>query len=143
MSLTGIFNSHLVMSAVVERQGTKIQKRAFLSRFAAGELRGGLALTEPDCGTELQAIRTAARRDSDHYVINGTKTSISNGVHGSCFALLVKTDLATEPRHRGMSMFLAEKGSGFTVSRKLDKLAARESTLRNWCSTITLCRLIG
>ena len=98
--------------------GAPSQKREFLPRFAAGELRGGLALTEPDCGTDLQAIRTTARRDGDHYVINGTKTWISNGIHGSCFALLVKTDLAAEPRHRGMSLFLAEKGPGFTVSAK-------------------------
>jgi alkylation response protein AidB-like acyl-CoA dehydrogenase len=122
MSLTGIFNSHLIMAAAVERFGTDAQKRLFLPRFAAGELRGGLALTEPDCGTDLQAIRTVARREGDHYVVNGTKTWISNGVHGQCFALLVKTDPRAEPRHRGMSLFLAEKGPGFTVSRKLEKL---------------------
>jgi alkylation response protein AidB-like acyl-CoA dehydrogenase len=122
MSLTGIFNSHLIMSAIVQRNGTEAQRREFLPRFASGELRGGLALTEPDCGTDLQAIRVAARRDGDAYVVNGTKTWISNGIHGSCFALLVKTDLNAEPRHRGMSMLLAEKGTGFTVSRKLEKL---------------------
>ncbi len=122
MSVTGIFNSHLIMSAIVERNGTEAQKRAFLPRFASGELRGGLALTEPDCGTDLQAIRVTARRDGDHYVVNGTKTWISNGIYGSCFALLVKTDLHAEPRHRGMSMLIAEKGPGFTVSRKLEKL---------------------
>jgi alkylation response protein AidB-like acyl-CoA dehydrogenase len=122
MSLTGIFNSHLIMSAIVQRNGTQEQQRAFLPRFASGELRGGLALTEPDCGTDLQAIRVTARRDGDAYVVNGTKTWISNGVHGSCFALLVKTDATAEPRHRGMSMLLAEKGPGFTVSRKLEKL---------------------
>jgi alkylation response protein AidB-like acyl-CoA dehydrogenase len=122
MSLSGIFNSHLIMAAAVQRFGTAEQKRHFLPRFASGELRGGLALTEPDCGTDLQAIRTTARRDGDHYVINGTKTWISNGIYGQCFALLVKTDAAAEPRHRGMSLFLAEKGPGFTVSRKLEKL---------------------
>jgi len=122
MSLTGIFNSHLIMAAAVERFGTEAQKQKFLPRFASGELRGGLALTEPDCGTDLQAIRTAARRAGDHYVINGTKTWISNGIHGQCFALLVKTDPQAQPRHRGMSLFLAEKGDGFTVSRKLEKL---------------------
>jgi alkylation response protein AidB-like acyl-CoA dehydrogenase len=79
-------------------------------------------LTEPDCGTDLQAIRVTARRDGDAYLVNGTKTWISNGIHGSCFAMLVKTDLTAEPRHRGMSMLLAEKGPGFTVSRKLEKL---------------------
>jgi alkylation response protein AidB-like acyl-CoA dehydrogenase len=122
MSLSGIFNSHLIMAAAVQRFGTSEQKRVFLPRFASGEIRGGLALTEPDCGTDLQAVRTTARRVGDHYVINGTKTWISNGIHGQCFALLVKTDPAAEPRHRGMSLFLAEKGPGFKVSRKLEKL---------------------
>ncbi len=122
MSLSGIFNSHLIMSSAVQRFGTEAQRREFLPRFASGTMRGGLALTEPDCGTDLQAIRTAARRDGDHYVIDGVKTWISNGIHGQCFALLVKTDPLIQPRHRGMSLFLAEKGPGFTVSRKLEKL---------------------
>src|SRR4029078_13279994 len=122
MSLTGIFNSHLIMSAILQRSGTEAKKRDFLPRFASGELRGGLALTEPDCGTDLQAIRVTARRDGDAYVVNGTKTWISNGVNGACFARLVKTDASAEPRHRGMSMLLAEKGQGFTVCRKLEKL---------------------
>jgi alkylation response protein AidB-like acyl-CoA dehydrogenase len=123
MSLSGIFNSHLIMAAAVERFGTAAQKQEFLPRFATGELRGGLALTEPDCGTDLQAIRTVARRrGNDYYVVNGTKTWISNGIYGQIFALLVKTDPEAEPRHRGMSLFLAEKGKGFTVSRKLEKL---------------------
>ena len=122
MSLSGIFNSHLIMSAAVARFGTEAQKRQWLPKFASGEIRGGLALTEPNCGTDLQAIRTTARRDGDDYVINGTKTWISNGIHGSCFALLVKTDPTAEPRHKGTSLFLAPKGPGFTVSRKLEKL---------------------
>src|SRR5438270_3142560 len=126
MSLAGIFNSHLIMAAAVERFGTPAQKESFLPRFATGELRGGLALTEPDCGTDLQAIRTTAKREGNQdYVINGTKTWISNGIHGQIFALLVKTDPAAEPRHRGMSLFLAEKSPGFTVSRKLEKLGYR------------------
>ncbi len=122
MSLTGIFNSHLIMAAAVLRFGTAEQKQRFLPRFATGELQGGLALTEPDCGTDLQAIRCHAKRDGEDYIINGTKTWISNGIHGNCLALLVKTDPAAEPRHRGMSLFIAEKGKGFSVSRKLEKL---------------------
>ncbi len=122
MSLSGIINSHLIMAWIVNRIGTPWQKQHYLPRFASGELRGGLALTEPDCGTDLQAIRTTARRDGDDYIINGTKTWISNGIYGSCFALLVKTDPGAEPRHKGTAMFLAEKGPGFTVSRKLEKL---------------------
>jgi alkylation response protein AidB-like acyl-CoA dehydrogenase len=122
MSLTGIFNSHLIMAAAVARYGTEEQKQRFLPKFASGEMRGGLALTEPDCGTDLQAIRTRAVKDGKDYVINGTKTWISNGIKGSCFALLVKTDPNASPRHKGMTMFLAEKGKGFKVSKKLEKL---------------------
>lgn len=122
MSVSGIINSHLIMAHIVDRSGTEAQKREFLPRFATGELRGGLALTEPDAGTDLQAIRTTARLDGDHYVVNGTKTWISNGIEGGCFALLVKTDTSAQPRHKGMSMLLAEKGPGFRVGRKLEKL---------------------
>ena len=122
MALAGIFNSHLIMAAAVERFGTAAQKATWLPRFASGEMRGGLALTEPDCGTDLQAIRTVARRNGADYLVNGTKTWISNGIHGRVFALLVKTDPAAEPRHRGMSLFLAEKGPGFSLGRKLEKL---------------------
>lgn len=122
MSLSGIFNSHLIMAACVTRNGTEEQRQRFLPRFATGELRGGLALTEPDAGTDLQAIRTRAVRSGDHYLINGTKTWITNGIHGSCFALLVKTDPEADPRHKGMSMFIAEKADGFRVSKKIEKL---------------------
>jgi alkylation response protein AidB-like acyl-CoA dehydrogenase len=122
MAITGIFNSHLIMAAAVERFGTPAQKAEWLPKFATGEIRGGLALTEPNAGTDLQAIRTVAVRDGDDYVINGTKTWISNGVQGSCFALLVKTDPKAEPRYKGMSLFIAPKGPGFTVGKKFEKL---------------------
>jgi alkylation response protein AidB-like acyl-CoA dehydrogenase len=82
MSLPGVFSSHLMMAATVQRFGTEEQKHRFLPRFASGELRGGLALTEPDCGTDLQAIRTRAVRDGDHYVINGRKCWITNSAEG-------------------------------------------------------------
>lgn len=122
MALTGIFNSHLIMAAAVERFGTPEQKAQWLPKFASGEIRGGLALTEPDAGTDLQAIRTIATRDGDDYVINGTKTWITNGIEGSCFALLVKTDPKAEPRHTGISLFIAPKQEGFSVGKKFDKL---------------------
>jgi len=122
MSLTGIMNSHLIMSSCVSRMGTDAQKQKYLPRFATGEIRGGLALTEPDCGTDLQAIRVRAVRDGDDYVVNGTKAWITNGIEGSCYALLVKTDIDAEPRHKGMSMLIAEKGEGFEVTHKFDKL---------------------
>ena len=116
MSVSGIFNSHLIMAAAVQRFGTEKQKKTFLPRFASGEVRGGIALTEPDCGTDLQAIRTQARRDGDSYVINGTKTWITNSIHGDILAVLVKTDPQTDPPHKGMSLLLVEKGAGMSVS---------------------------
>jgi len=122
MSVSGIINSHLIMAHIVAKMGTDEQKQHFLPRFATGEVRGGLALTEPDCGTDLQAIRTHAKADGNDYVVNGTKTWISNGIHGSAFALLVKTDPQAKPRHKGMSLFIAEKGDGFRASKKLEKL---------------------
>lgn len=125
MSVPGFFNSHLIMAAAVERHGTAEQKRRYLPRFASGELRGGLALTEPDCGTDLQAIRTRARREGDHYIVNGAKTWITNSAEGRILAVLVKTDPRAEPPHKGMSLLLIEKGPGFKVVRKLDKLGYR------------------
>jgi alkylation response protein AidB-like acyl-CoA dehydrogenase len=122
MSLTGIFNSHLMMALLVERFGSAAQKARWLPRMCSGELRGGLALTEPDAGTDLQGIRTRAVRQGDHYVVNGTKTWISNGIEGAAFAVLVKTDPAATPPRKGMSMFILEKGPGFGVSRRLEKL---------------------
>ncbi len=125
MAPTGIFNSHLVMAQALERHGTEEQKRELLPRFAAGELRGGIGLTEPGAGTDLQGIRTVAVRDGDDYIVNGTKTWITNGIHGTCFAVLVKTDPEAQPRHRGMSLFICERGEGFTVGKKLKKLGYR------------------
>jgi len=125
MSVSGIINSHLIMAAAVQRAGTDAQKTEFLPKFATGELRGGIGLTEPDAGTDLQAIRTVARREGEDYVVNGAKTWITNSKYGNCIALLVKTDPQAEPRHRGMSLLIAVKGEGFNVTRKLEKLGYR------------------
>lgn len=122
MAPTGIFNSHLIMASCVQRAGTEQQKQRYLPRFASGELRGGIGLTEPNAGTDLQRIRTVAELDGDHYRVNGTKTWISNGIKGNCLAVLVKTDPTTDPPHRGMSLLLCEKGPGFSVGKKLEKL---------------------
>ncbi len=121
MSVTGIFNAHLIMAQAVERAGTEEQKQAWLPRFASGELRGGVALTEPDCGTDLQGVRTKAVRDGDEYVIDGTKMWITNSLEGNVLAVLVKTDPKAKPAHRGMSLILAEKSSGYE-GKKLEKL---------------------
>src|SRR5260221_8552063 len=117
MSITGIINSHLMLALAIQKFGTPQQKTRWLPKLASGEIRGGLALTEPDAGTDLQGIRMTAKRDGDHYVINGTKTWITNGAEGSCFAMLVKTNPAAQPRYNGMSLFIAPKKEGFTFAR--------------------------
>jgi alkylation response protein AidB-like acyl-CoA dehydrogenase len=122
MSITGIINSHLMLALAIEKFGTPQQKTRWLPKLATGEVRGGLALTEPDAGTDLQGIRMTAKRDGDHYVINGTKMWITNAAEGSCLALLVKTDPDAQPRYNGMSLFIAPKQEGFTVARNLPKL---------------------
>jgi alkylation response protein AidB-like acyl-CoA dehydrogenase len=122
MSITGIINSHLMLALAIQKFGTPQQKTRWLPKLATGEIRGGLALTEPDAGTDLQGIRMTAKRDGDHYVINGTKTWITNGAEGSCLALLVKTNPDAQPRYNGMSLFIAPRQQGFSVGRKLPKL---------------------
>jgi alkylation response protein AidB-like acyl-CoA dehydrogenase len=123
MSLAGVINSHTMNTLIVLQHGTEAQRRRFLPRYAAGEIRGGLCLTEPHAGSDVQAIRTTARRDGDRYVLNGSKMFITNGREGHALALLAVTDPAATPRHRGMSCFVVEKGHpGFRVVKSLAKL---------------------
>ena len=122
MSLTGILNSHLIMAYIVATNGTPEQKERLLPMMTAGEKRGGVCITEPNAGSEVQAVQTRAVRDGDEYVINGTKTLITNGRHSNTFALVAKTDPAAEPAHRGISLFIVEKGPGFNVARDIPKL---------------------
>jgi alkylation response protein AidB-like acyl-CoA dehydrogenase len=123
MSLTGVVNSHLMMAHLINKFGTPDQRDAFLPAMAAGELRGGLALTEPDCGSDLQGIRTVARRDGDGYIVDGTKLWITNARYGNCLALLVKTDPDAQPAHSGMSLLLVRKeDDGYVAGPKLGKL---------------------
>lgn len=122
MSIAGIINSHMIMAYLVTHNGTEAQKKKYLPLFASGEKRGGVALTEPNAGTDLQSIETTAVKDGNEYVINGTKMFITNARHGNTFALMAKTDKNIRPAHKGISMFIAEKGPGFNVVRDLKKL---------------------
>ncbi len=122
MSLAGAMGGHTVVAKLILDYGTQEQKDAYLPRMATGELRATMALTEPGGGSDLQAMRTTARRDGDHYVINGSKTWITNARQAGLIALLCKTDPEAEPAHAGISVLLVEKGPGFTLSRDLPKL---------------------
>jgi len=123
MSLAGVINSHTMAALIVLTHGTDAQRQRFLPRFARGQARGGLALTEPHAGTDVQAIRTVATRRGDDYLITGTKLFITNAREGNTLALLALTDPKAEPRHRGMSCFIVEKGHpGFRVVKSIAKL---------------------
>ena len=122
MSLAGAMGGHTVVAKLIHDHGTQQQKDTYLPRMATGELRATMALTEPGGGSDLQAMRTTALRDGDGYVVNGSKTWITNARTAEVVALLCKTDPAARPAHRGISILLVEKVPGFTVSRDLPKL---------------------
>src|SRR2546428_198567 len=123
MSLAGVINSHTMAALIVLHHGTEEQRGRWLPRFAAGEARGGLCLTEPHAGSDVQAILTRARRVGEEYRISGTKMFVTNGREGNTFGLLAVTDTGGQPRHRGMSCFIVEKGgAGLTVVKSIGKL---------------------
>lgn len=137
MSLAGAMGGHTVVAKLLLNFGTEEQKRRYLPKMATGEIRATMALTEPGGGSDLQAMRTSARRcadaatdtgeggggtGKDGYVINGSKTWITNSRRSGLIALLCKTDPAATPAHKGISILLVEHGPGLTVSRDLPKL---------------------
>ena len=126
MSVSGVIGTHHLASYIIATFGTEEQKRRFLPRMARGELRGGLALTEPEAGSDVQNIQTTATKDGEEYVLNGRKMFTTNGEHGNVFAVLAKTDKKADPPHRGISCFILEKPAvGFSVGQHLDKLGYR------------------
>ena len=126
MSLTGPLGTHHILAYVISTYGSVEMKQRFLPKMAEGVIRGGLALTEPGGGSDMQNLQTSAVKDGEEYVINGNKMFISNGANGNAFAVLARTDKTAEPPHRGISCFVVEKpAAGFTVAQKLDKLGYR------------------
>ncbi len=126
MSLTGPIGTHHILAYVISTYGTGEMKHRFLPKMAEGIIRGGLALTEPGGGSDMQNLQTSAVKDGEEYVINGNKMFISNGASGNAFAVLARTSKTAQPPHRGISCFVVEKPAvGFTVAQKLDKLGYR------------------
>ena len=126
MSLTGPLGTHHILAYVISTYGSDEMKQRFLPKMAEGVIRGGLALTEPGGGSDMQNLQTSAVKDGEEYVINGNKMFISNGASGNAFAVLARTDKTANPPHRGISCFVVEKpAAGFTVAQKLDKLGYR------------------
>ena len=110
-----------IVSPYINAYGNKEQKDRWLPKMAAGELIGAIAMTEPGAGSDLKSIRTTAVRDGDHYVINGAKTFITNGINSEIVVVCVKT--APEMGAKGVSLIVVEEGTpGFSKGRKLDKV---------------------
>jgi butyryl-CoA dehydrogenase len=128
MSVSGIINTHFIVADMIMRDGTEEQKQRFLPQMATGEVRCAFSMTEPEAGSDVQAIRTRAVRDGDDYVVNGQKMWVTNGLRSGLVALLVKTDPDAKPAHRGMSCLLVEKqpgasqDGGLTIPPQLGKL---------------------
>ena len=117
MSISGIINTHFIVAYLISRHGTAEQKSAFLPAMAAGETRGAISLSEPELGSDVAAIKTAARRDGGDYVITGRKMWLTNGASASLVALLVRTDSGGERPHQNLTVFLVEKPPGFGQTR--------------------------
>ena len=142
ISISGIVNTHFIGSYLLMKFGTEEQKQRYLPRMATGEIRAAFSLSEPECGSDVQAIKTTARRaqDGQSYELNGTKMWVTNGLLSGVVFVLVKTDPQAEPKYRGMTCFIAEKEPGvsqnsgrylgFNVPPKIKKLGYKgvEST---------------
>jgi len=123
MSLAGIVNTHVLVAYMINTYGTEEQRKRFLPVMAEGDKRGGICISEANAGSDVQAITMAATRNGDEYVLNGSKLWVTNGLNGSIFAVLARTNTNIHPPHRGMSVFIVEKGTpGLNVSRTFEKL---------------------
>jgi alkylation response protein AidB-like acyl-CoA dehydrogenase len=123
MGIAGILGSHSLATQMLAKHGTLEQRRRWLPDLATGKRRSGLALTEPAAGSDLQGIVTVARRDGDHYVVNGSKTWITNARFADPLPVLVKTDPDAMPRHKGMTVLMIEQATpGFSIGKDLGKL---------------------
>jgi alkylation response protein AidB-like acyl-CoA dehydrogenase len=128
MSVSGIINTHFIVADMIMRDGTDEQRERLLPQMASGEVRCAFSMTEPECGSDVQAIRTRAVRDGDDYLVSGQKMWVTNGLRSGLVATLVKTDPDASPAHRGMSCLLIEKTpleqqqGGLTIPPQLEKL---------------------
>jgi alkylation response protein AidB-like acyl-CoA dehydrogenase len=140
ISISGIVNTHFIGSYLLMKFGSEEQKQKYLPRMATGDLRAAFSLSEPELGSDVQAIKTAATKEGDHYVIDGQKMWVTNGLRAGLVFVLVKTDPNADPRYKGMTCFIAEKEpgvnentgdyAGFTVPPQLKKMGYKgvEST---------------
>jgi len=141
ISISGIINTHFIGSYLLMKFGSDEQKEKYLPKMATGEIRAAFSLSEPELGSDVQAIKTQAKKQDDgSWEINGQKMWVTNGLRSALVFTLVKTDPEADPRHQGMTCFIAEKEpgqsentgdyAGFTVPPQLKKMGYKgvEST---------------
>jgi len=141
ISISGIVNTHFIGSYLLMKFGTDAQKEKYLARMATGEIRAAFSLSEPELGSDVQAIKASATRSDDGtYEINGQKMWVTNGLLSDLVFVLVKTDKDADPPYKGMTCFIAEKEpgvsentgdyAGLTVPPKIKKMGYKgvEST---------------
>src|SRR5690242_3756779 len=114
ISISGAINTHFIGSYLLLKYGTDEQKQKYLPRMATGEIRAAFSLSEPELGSDVAAIKTSAKKlsDQDAYEINGTKMWVTNGLLSAVVFVLVRTDPTADPKHRGLTCFIAEKEPG-------------------------------
>ncbi|ANX14329.1 acyl-CoA dehydrogenase [Fictibacillus arsenicus] len=121
--LIGIGLHNDIVVPYITAYGTEEQKQRWLPRCVTGEIITAIAMTEPGTGSDLAGIKTTAKLEGSHYIINGQKTFITNGIHADLVIVACKTDLHAKPKHKGVSLFVVERDTpGFTRGRKLDKV---------------------
>ena len=129
MSVSGVINTHFIVAYMIAQHGTDEQKQHFLPKMATGELRGAFSMSEPECGSDVAAIKTRARADGEGFVLDGQKMWLTNGARAGVVATLVKEDLGSDSVYRNMTTFLIEKEPGFgetrpglTIPGKIEKM---------------------
>ncbi|PFP24558.1 acyl-CoA dehydrogenase [Bacillus sp. AFS073361] len=121
--LVGIGLHNDIVVPYITSYGTEEQKQRWLPKCVTGEVITAIAMTEPGTGSDLANIKTSAKLDGDHYIVNGQKTFITNGIQSDLIVVAVKTDLNAVPMHKGVSLLVIERGSpGFSRGRKLNKV---------------------
>ncbi|MDQ4032194.1 MAG: acyl-CoA dehydrogenase family protein [Actinomycetota bacterium] len=129
MSVSGVINTHFIVSYMIRQHGTEEQKQHYLPKMAEGSVRGAFSMSEPELGSDVAAIKTRARRDGDHYVVDGAKMWLTNGATSTLVATLVKTDEGAAKAHHNLTTLLVDKPAGFgevapglSVPGKIDKM---------------------
>ena len=112
ISISGIVNTHFIGSYLLMKFGTPEQQSSWLPRMATGEIRAAFSMSEPELGSDVAAIKTAATRTDDGWEINGSKMWVTNGLRSGLVFVLVRTDREASPPHRGLTCFIAEKEPG-------------------------------